>query len=117
MSRASTRKAAAEDASKPERALTLDPDAEGMGLRDWFDSLAELDVAAAAYDTRLHASPVLTGRASTSIAKRLRKHGATLVAPPESFLVTKENELEPDEVARAREWGAVLAAEVVAAPT
>jgi menaquinone-dependent protoporphyrinogen IX oxidase len=117
MSRPSTRKAAVEDARKPERNLTLDPDAMGEGLREWFDSLGELPVAAAAYDTRLDASPVLTGRASKGIAKRLRKHGANVVAEPESFLVTKHNELEPDQLDRAREWGTMLAAQIVALPT
>ena len=34
---------------------------------------------------------------------------------PESFLVTKQNQLMPYESARAREWGAKLAADI--APT
>jgi menaquinone-dependent protoporphyrinogen IX oxidase len=113
MSRPTSRKAAIDDAQKPERGLTLDPDAEGDGLREWFEALGELALPAAAYDTRLDAAPALTGRASKGIAKRLRKHGAELVAEPESFLVTKENRLEPDEVGRAREWGATLAAALV----
>src|SRR6516162_8654614 len=39
MSRATTRKAAVDAAQKPENELTVDPDAEGPGLRDWFDEL------------------------------------------------------------------------------
>jgi len=35
------------------------------------------------------------------------------VAKPESFFVTLQNHLEPDEEARAREWGKRLAAGVV----
>ena len=33
-----------------------------------------------------------------------------MVADPESFFVTKQNHLEPDEERRAREWGAQLSA-------
>ena len=58
--------------------------------------------AAAAFDTRVDMPPVLTGRASKGIAKKLRHAGATLVAEPESFLVTKDNHLEPGETGRAR---------------
>jgi hypothetical protein len=105
MSRDSTRKAAIEAAEKPESGLTLDPDAEGPGLRDWFDSVGELGGAAAAFDTRIDAPAAITGRASKGIAKKLRHLGCTLVVEPESFLVTKESHLEPDEEARARAWG------------
>ena len=48
---------------------------------------------------------VLTGRASKGIAHKLRQHGATLVCEPKSFLVTKDNHLEPSEEAHARDWG------------
>ncbi len=60
---------------------------------------------AAAFDTRMSGPPTFTGRASKGIARRLRKHGASLVAPPMSFLVTKETHLEADEEERARAWG------------
>ena len=42
----------------------------------------------------------------------LRAHGFELVAEPESFLVTKQDRLEPHETTRAREWGVKLAASV-----
>jgi len=42
----------------------------------------------------------------------LRAHGFDLVAEPESFLVTKQDRLEPQETARAREWAARLAADI-----
>jgi hypothetical protein len=108
MSRPGTRKAAIEAAEKPDAGLELDPDAEGPGLRDWFDSLDRAGVMAAAFDTRMHGPPALTGRASKGIARRLRSHGATLVVEPQSFIVTKDNHLEPDEEARAAEWGVEL---------
>jgi menaquinone-dependent protoporphyrinogen IX oxidase len=111
MTRPSTRKGAIEAAAKPESDVVLDadPDAYGEGLREWFDSLGELPRPAAAFDTRVHLSPAITGRASKGIAQRLRRHGATLVVAPESFFVTKENHLEPDEESHAREWGVQLA--------
>ena len=65
---------------------------------------------AAAFDTRFKAPAALTGRASKRIGRELVRHGCTLIADPESFLVTKDNHLEPDEEERARAWGAQLAA-------
>jgi hypothetical protein len=44
----------------------------------------------------------------------LRAHGFDVVAQPESFVVTKQDRLEPQETTRAREWGAGLAATTVA---
>ena len=42
--------------------------------------------------------------------RRLRKSGGDELAPAESFLVDKHQELEPGELDRARDWGATLAA-------
>lgn len=112
MTRASTRSAAVDAAHKPDADLVVDPDAEGPGLRDWFDELARITCRAAAFDTRIDAPPVLTGRAAKGIAKRLRDHGCTLVVEPESFLVTKDSHLKDHEQERARAWGAALAASV-----
>ena len=114
MSRESTRKSAVEVAEKPDSDPALDPDAEGEGLREWFDALsgASGGTAAAAFDTRMHGPAAITGRASKGIAKRLRAHGFELVADPESFIVTKENHLEDHEVEHAKEWGTRLLAAV-----
>jgi menaquinone-dependent protoporphyrinogen IX oxidase len=109
MSRPSTRKAAA-DALEKNDDLTLDPNAEGPGLRDWFETVDKLPRRAAAFDTRIDASPILTGRASKGIAKRLHAHGCRLVGDPVSFLVTKENHLVEHEIDQARTWGKELAA-------
>lgn len=92
--------------------LELDPDALGDGLRDWFDRLggdAGSGRHAAAFDTRVHASPLLTGQASKGIVKRLRKHGFELLHDGESFFVDKSNHLEPDEADRATTWGRSVA--------
>ena len=110
MSRPSTRDAARTAADDATKELHLDPDAEGDGLRDWFNSRTRLDLQAAAFDTRMAGPPVFTGRASKGIAKQLERAGATMLAAPESFLVSRDNQLEPHEAERAREWGAELAA-------
>jgi hypothetical protein len=109
MSRSSTRQAAVDAANKPSSDLTVEPDAEGPGLREWFDRVGRIDAPAAAFDTRVDAPSVLTGRASKGIARKLRHAGATLVVEPESFLVSKDNHLESDEAQRARVWGVQLA--------
>jgi hypothetical protein len=108
MSRASTRTAAVEAAEKPGTDLELEPDAEGPGLREWFASLPHLHRKGAAFDTRMHGPASLTGRASKGIAKQLRHHGASPIADPESFIVTKDNHLDVDEEQRARAWGEEL---------
>jgi hypothetical protein len=111
MTHASTRKAAIEAAEKPDSGLELDadPDAYGEGLREWFDSIGDIAKPAAAFDTRIQMPAAISGRASKGIARRLRKHGAQLLLDPESFFVTKQNELQTDEQAHAREWGRRLA--------
>jgi hypothetical protein len=109
MSRASTRKAAVEAADKPASPLKVESGAMGEGLRDWFDSLGHYHLKAAAFDTRLHGPAALTGRASKGVAHLLRAHGFDVVAEPESFLVTKQDLLMPQEIARAQDWGAKLA--------
>jgi hypothetical protein len=112
MSHANTRKAAVDQAHKKADQPALDADAEGPGLRDWFGSLGQMSGPAAAFDTRLAGPPAFTGRASKPIARLLERHGLTLIAAPESFLVTGDNTLRPGEEDRAREWGQALAAQM-----
>jgi hypothetical protein len=45
----------------------------------------------------------------------LRKHGYRVVVDPESFLVTKGNELVDDETAHAERWAEMLVAASTAA--
>lgn len=80
------------------------------GLRAWLRDLPEgSEVKAAAFDTRLDRSPLLTGAASRGIAKRLRHRGYDVVEC-ESFLVEEsEGPLAEGELERAREWGGQLA--------
>ncbi|NUR59542.1 MAG: CBS domain-containing protein [Catenulispora sp.] len=85
--------------------LALEPTAPGSGLREWFEHLGRGDgKRAAAFDTRLSAPPLFTGRASLRIAKRLRKSGFDLAEDPVSFLVDKQNHLR-GELERAQSWG------------
>jgi hypothetical protein len=112
MSRATTRKWAVEAADKPASDLKVEPDALGPGLREWFGSLGRCSGPAAAFDTRLHGPVKLTGRASKGVSRLLHAHGFDVVAEPESFLVTKQDRLEPQETTRAREWGTKLAASI-----
>ena len=112
MARASTRRAAAKAAGEPGAGLRLEPDALTAGLREWLDALGKSTVhaRAAAFDTRIDGPAVFTGRASKAVGKALRHHGYDLVAEPESFLVTKQNHLLPQERERAASWGVGLAA-------
>jgi hypothetical protein len=109
MSRPMSRSAAVEAAEKPGSDLELEPDPAGTGLREWFDQIDRIDVPAAAFDTRMEGPAALTGRASKAIARKLRHHGASVITDPESFLVTKSNELVADEEDRATTWGSDLA--------
>ena len=99
------------EAAVKDETLTLDEHAPGEGLRAWLGTLhGDAIAVAAAFDTRIDASSMLTGRASKGIEKRLRRAGYKMVAEPESFLVDKRSRLVPGEVSRARAWGETLAA-------
>jgi hypothetical protein len=74
--------------AKGETPHELEPDAEGPGLRDWFDVLpkAAQGAVAAAFDTRLGSS--MAGGAAKGIARRLRRHGYHLLSDPEGSIAT-----------------------------
>jgi flavodoxin len=106
MSNAGTRKTAATDTKNVYATPTVAP-----GLRTWLDETLPAGDGrpAAAFDTRIHAPLLFTGAASKGVAKRLEHHGYHLVAPPESFLVAKDNTLDEGEPERARTWAASVA--------
>lgn len=81
------------------------------GVREWLERLPSVQRApAAAFDTRVDRSRLLTGSASHGMARRLRQRGYRMLDAPESFLVDgAEGPLAPGEVERARDWGARLA--------
>ena len=107
MSRPGTRKMAGKQAGKPGSEVELVPGAvSGPGVREWLASLGRLEVAGAAFDTRLQGLPAFTGRASKSIRRLLAHHGARIAASPESFLVEGlTGALVEGELGRARAWG------------
>ncbi len=115
MSGARSRQAAVEAAHKDGSGLTLEPHAQGPGLRDWFGTVGRIHGCSAAFDTRMDGPAMLTGHASKAIAKLLDRHGLTEIAPAQSFLVTKDNHLRPGEEDRAEQWGRELAAKLPAA--
>jgi hypothetical protein len=117
LSRLSTRKGAVRMGGRPGNRVTLDADAQGTGLREWFASVGELSRTAAAFDTRLEGLAAFTGQASHAISRQLRSHGFVVIARPQSFLVTGSNQLRPGEEDRARRWGEQLAGKLAAAPT
>ena len=75
------------DKAGGEPAHELEEDAEGPGVREWFNGLPKVEDGgqAAAFDTRLGSS--MAGGAARGIARRLRKHGYHLVSDPEGFVV------------------------------
>jgi len=78
----------------------------------WLASLGRLEVAGAAFDTRLQGLPAFTGRASTSIGRLLAHHGARIAASPEGFLVEGlTGALVEGGLGRARAWGTAPDAE------
>lgn len=87
-----------------------EPDAATRpGLREWFHDLprAPHGTRGAAFDTRVAGR--MAGGAARGIARRLERHGYTLVAEPEGFIVEDiEGPLSRDERDRATAWAARL---------
>jgi hypothetical protein len=117
LSRPSTRRAAVDAASK-DPSLAVVVGADGPGIREWLNGLGRRDgQVAAAFDTRMKGPASLTGRASRTIGRRLRRHGRILAVTPESFLVDKHNRLMPGELDRAESWGRSLDVSAAVSPT
>jgi hypothetical protein len=93
--------------------IALDASAGASGVREWLDGVSGADgKPAIAYDTRVVAPSLLTGRAASGIEKGLRGHGFRIVAKAESFMIDTHQRLRFGEVDRARKWGARMAASV-----
>jgi hypothetical protein len=115
LSSTTSRRNAADRVVQPGNTLRLEPEAEAIGIREWLAGLpAGAGKAAVAFDTRIKAPAIITGRASNNIARALHSHGFRLATEPESFLVTSQNELVEGELDRAREWADQLLGGVVA---
>jgi hypothetical protein len=108
MSRPDTREAAITAPQAKAGQLKVEPDAGGVSLRVWLDTLGLGGGHAAAFDTRLQGYAFVTGRASKGIAAMLRQHGFELVVEPISFLVDRHDHLLPGEEERAERWGATV---------
>ena len=102
--------------------LVLGGPTEGHGMsshmRAFTDTLAASSLSGtrvAVFDTRFRMPTVLTGSAAKRIARRLRRVGVPLVAPPESFFVTRKGEprLEEGERERAETWADAVKASVL----
>ena len=92
---------------------------EGHGMSEpmkaFLDGLPADAVAgrtAAAFDTRVDWPRWLSGSAASGIRARLERAGARSPVASESFIVSTKPEVGPDELDRARRWGAELAAGV-----
>lgn len=110
MSWPSTRRAAAMRVERVASGLKLEPGADkSIGVREWIAALGHVPIPAATFDTRIKSSALFTGRASHKIARRLSRHGLSVVVAPGSFLVDRKSHLLPGEIERARAWGARLA--------
>ena len=105
MSRTGTRRAAVEDEKNAYAEAPSMP-----GIRNWLDRLPSGGGGlAAAFDTRFDKPRALTGSAAKGVAKRIARQGFRLVADPESFFVTPDNELAEGQTEHAERWGAALA--------
>lgn len=114
LSRTSTRRSAADAARKPDAGLTLEPGAEGTGLREWLDGLKADSTMprSVCFDTRMHAPLGLSGSAGRAAARRLGRLGVKVDRPVRAFYVSRDNRLLDGELARAEAWGRELAGEL-----
>ncbi len=89
------------------------------GLREWLSELgaAPNRVAVATFDTRIKGPALLWGSAARSAEGQLRKAGAHVLAPAQSFFISGPrgpvyDALVDGELDRARSWGERLATEL-----
>lgn len=109
LSRPSTRTEAATWSDDPDRSLALEPDAEGIGVREWLETCGAPPPLFAAFDTRADMTELFTGSAASTIDKRLRRLGSRRLLSKRSFLVDKNSDLVAGQLDDARAWGSELA--------
>lgn len=78
------------------------------GIRELLGRLPRSGCPVAVYDTRVGGPALITGRASTAIARRLRRLGLRPIGKPRSFLVSRASRLRSGELERAQLWGIEL---------
>lgn len=82
----------------------------GHGLRLWIETLPNIGIAAASFDTRTNQPSTKNGSAAKDIAIDLRHRGFRTFANPESFILDDfGGPLRAGEPTRAKEWGKELA--------
>jgi hypothetical protein len=98
---------ATRDTARTDDKNTYEEPGPEPGLRQWLHDLPEGAARpAATFDTRLHGPALFTGSAAKHITSRLEDRGFQIAAEPESFFVTKSNQLMDGEEARAQVWAA-----------
>ena len=114
MSKPETRRSAAEKTDADHAIVS-----PTIGLREWLSALgaAPSHVGVAAFDTRIKGPRLLWGSAAHSAEAELKRAGAHVVSPAESFLIggplgSVYDAVVDGEIERARAWGERLAAEV-----
>jgi hypothetical protein len=101
LSSSKSRQAVASDEKNPFAEPTVAP-----GLRAWLKQLGPgQSRLAAAFDTRIDKPVIVTGSAAKGIARRLKARDFSLVAQPQSFLVSSDNRLLDDQLEHAAIWG------------
>jgi hypothetical protein len=113
MSRDSTRKAAVAAAQKPDANLELDADAEGPGLREWFDTLGgAAKGTAAARSTRASTRPRANRTRVEGHCERLGARAYDLIAEPRVSSSPRTAGSRTTRPKTPGEWGARLLAAV-----
>lgn len=89
----------------------------GQSLRSFLDRLPDRTLAQclfAAFDTRFHDSPIVTGSSARHIQRAIECRGGRNIVPGESFFVTqRDGPLRAGEVERARMWASSAIAAAV----
>lgn len=117
LSRPATRAEARNWVQRTDLDLTLEPDAAGVGIRDWLADLREVPRRIAVFDTRADLPGLFSGSAGNRIERTLRGKHAEPIVERTDFLVDKHSRLVDGELDRARDWGRAIAARMTAART
>ena len=82
-------------------------------IRQFLDALETrpgTSIVAATFDTRYKMPKLISGSAAKTIARKLRRGGVRIFAPPVRFFLSRQGrELEQGETERARAWAKSLA--------
>ena len=104
--RPGSRRAAVDAAQKKAGRHVVEASATDAGVREWLNAMPlRMPSHVAAFDTRFRLPAWLVGHPARAVLRALARRGATAAAPPESFFVSRNEELLPGELERARQWG------------